>query len=457
MSEQIIADAGPGQSAEPAHRAGGIGKAAGKAAVTVSKAIGRYRWTICGLLFFSTTINYMDRQVLGLLKSTLMGDMGWTESDFGDIVAAFSLAYAFGYIGCGRLMDKIGIRIGLPAAVAGWSFFACVHAFMGSVFGFKMARAGLGLTEGGNFPASIKAVSEWFPAKERALATGIFNAGSNVGAVVAPILVPILLVAYGWQAAFLVTGGIGFFWVIAWLLIYRKPEDHPKLTAEELAYIRSDPVLPQENIPWIKLLSYRGTWANIVGTCFSAPVWWFYLNWVPGFLNKQYGVNLFGAMLPLIIIYTMADFGSVGGGWFSSHLIKRGVKPLRARKLTFLVCGLCVLPVFFASTVSSMWVAVLLIGIAASAHQGYSANVYTIVSDTMPRNAVGSVVGIGGFCAYFVGMFVSMGVGRLLDATGGNYQVLFGIASVLYLVGLAIMHFILPKTGSGMTPAGIEV
>ncbi|WP_424139724.1 MFS transporter [Roseomonas chloroacetimidivorans] len=419
--------------------------------------VGRYRWTICGLLFFSTTINYMDRQVLGLLKTTLMGDLKWTESDFGDIVAAFSLFYAFGYIGVGRLLDKVGIRLGLPAAVAAWSFFACVHALMGSVLGFKIARAGLGLSEGGNFPASIKAVSEWFPAKERALATGIFNAGSNVGAVVAPIIVPLLLMVWGWQGAFLVTGGIGFIWVVVWLAMYRKPEEHPKVSAAELSYIRSDPVAAQISLPWLQLLRYRGTWANIVGTCFSAPVWWFYLNWVPGFLSKQYGVNLFGAILPLIIIYCMADVGSIGGGWLSSHLIKKGVRTLRARKIAFLVCGLCVLPVFFASQVSNMWAAVLLIGIAASAHQGYSANVYTIVSDTMPQSAVGSVVGIGGFCAYIVGMFVSIGVGRLLDATNGNYHVLFAIASVLYLVGLLIMHLILPKTGSGRTPAGIEV
>ncbi|TBW40843.1 MFS transporter [Siculibacillus lacustris] len=434
----------------------GTAATASFAAAALTK-VGRYRWTICGLLFFSTTINYMDRQVLGLLKPTLMGELHWSESDFGDIVAAFSLFYAFGYVGVGRLMDKIGVRIGLPAAVAGWSLFACVHAFMGSVIGFKFARAGLGITEGGNFPASIKTISEWFPAKERALATGIFNAGSNVGAVVAPIIVPLIMLTWGWQAAFLITGSIGFLWVIVWALVYKRPEDHPKVSAAELAYIRSDPVQPTVHIPWLQLLRYRGTWANIVGTCFSAPVWWFYLNWVPGFLNKQYGLNLMAAMLPLILIYTMADIGSIGGGWLSSTLIKRGVKTLRARKITFLVCGLCVVPVFMASQVTNVWVAVALIGVAASAHQGYSANVYTIVSDTMPQNAVGSVVGIGGFCAYIVGMFVSMGVGRLLDATGGNYHVLFAIASSLYLIGLVIMHFILPKTGSGRTPAGIEV
>jgi len=419
--------------------------------------IGYYRWTICALLFFATTINYMDRQVIGLLKPTLMGDLHWTETDFGDIVATFSLFYAFGYVGLGRLMDKVGVRLGLSCSVAVWSVFACLHAAMSSVLGFKFVRGGLGLAEGGNFPACIKSVAEWFPVKERALATGIFNAGSNVGAVAAPIIVPLLLLFASWRVAFLVTGGIGFAWVIAWHMIYRKPEEQPKLSAAELAYIRSDPVTDQVRIPWLQLLAYRGTWANIVGTCLSAPVWWFYLNWVPGFLSKRFDVNLMDAMLPLIAIYCMADIGSVGGGWLSSHLIKRGVKTLRARKITFLVCGLCVLPVFLAADVTNLWLAVLLIGVAASAHQGYSANVYTIVSDTMPQSAVGSVVGIGGFCAYIVSMFVSMGVGRLLDATNGNYRILFGIASSLYLIGLVIMHLILPKTGSGKTPAGIEV
>jgi ACS family hexuronate transporter-like MFS transporter len=435
---------------------GTVAVAPGMATKMVTK-IGYYRWTICALLFFATTINYMDRQVIGLLKPTLMGDLHWTETDFGDIVATFSLFYAFGYVGLGRLMDKVGVRLGLSCSVAVWSVFACLHAAMSSVLGFKFVRGGLGLAEGGNFPACIKSVAEWFPVKERALATGIFNAGSNVGAVAAPIIVPLLLLFASWRVAFLVTGGIGFAWVIAWHMIYRKPEEQPKLSAAELAYIRSDPVTDQVRIPWLQLLAYRGTWANIVGTCLSAPVWWFYLNWVPGFLSKRFDVNLMDAMLPLIAIYCMADVGSVGGGWLSSHLIKRGVKTLRARKITFLVCGLCVLPVFLAADVTNLWLAVLLIGVAASAHQGYSANVYTIVSDTMPQSAVGSVVGIGGFCAYIVSMFVSMGVGRLLDATNGNYRILFGIASSLYLIGLVIMHLILPKTGSGKTPAGIEV
>lgn len=435
---------------------GDVGLAQGLAR-TVATRIGHYRWTICALLFFATTINYMDRQVIGLLKPTLMGELHWSESDFGDIVAAFSLFYAFGYVGVGRLIDKIGVRWGLAGSATAWSLFAALHAAMGSVMGFKVARAGLGLSEGGNFPSAIKTVAEWFPVKERALATGIFNAGSNVGAVVAPIIVPLLVIFWGWQAAFVVTGAIGFIWVAAWLLMYKTPEQHPRVSAAELAYIRSDPVPPTVKIPWIQLLRYRGTWANIIGTCFSAPVWWFYLNWVPGFLSKQYGLNLMAAALPLIVIYCMADVGSIGGGWLSSTLIRRGVKTLRARKIAFLVCGLCVVPVFMASQVTNVWMAVLLIGVAASAHQGYSANVYTIVSDTMPQNAVASVVGIGGFCAYIVGMFVSMGVGRLLDATHGNYHILFAIASSLYLIGLLGMHLVLPKSGSGLTPAGIEV
>jgi ACS family hexuronate transporter-like MFS transporter len=425
-------------------------------ATKVMATIGHYRWTICALLFFATTINYMDRQIFGLLKPTLMMQLHWSESNFGDIVACFSLFYAFGYIGVGRLMDKVGVKLGLAGSVASWSFFACVHAFMSTVLGFKVARACLGLSEGGNFPASIKTVAEWFPAKERALATGIFNAGSNVGAIVSPIIVPIIVLYWGWRPAFIVTGSIGFIWVLAWALIYKKPQENPKLSAAELAYITSDPVLPEVRIPWIQLLGYRGTWANIVGTCMSAPVWWFYLNWVPGFLSKRFNINMMEAMLPLVTIYCMADVGSIAGGWFSSHLIKKGVRTLRARKIAFLVCGLCVVPVFMAADVTNLWAAVLLIGVAASAHQGYSANCYTIVSDTMPHNAVGSVVGIGGFSAYMVSVLVSMGVGRLLDATHGNYHILFVIASSMYLIGLLIMHLILPKAGSGLTPAGIE-
>ncbi len=426
-------------------------------ATRIGKKLGPYRWTVCALLFFATTITYLDRQVVGVLKPTLMSDLHWTESDFGDIIAIFSLFYAFGYVGVGRIIDKIGVRFGLAGAVAIWGLFGTLNAAVGTVLGFQVIRAGLGLAEGGNFPSCIKTVSEWFPARERALATGIFNAGSNVGAVVAPIIVPLILMVWGWQVCFLVTGGLALVWVVVWLAIYKRPEDQPNLSAAELAYIRTDQVIEQAHVPWLRLLGYRGTWAYIAGTCFSAPVWWFYLNWVPGFLSKRFGVNLLEAMLPLVVIYCMADIGSVGGGWLSSHLIKRGFKVLQARKVAFLVTGLCVVPVFMASQVSDVWWAVVLIGVAASAHQGYSANVYTIVSDTIPQSSVGSVVGIGGFFGYIVSTFVSVGVGRLLDATHDNYTILFAIASSMYLIGLVVMHVILPKSGSGKTPAGVEV
>ncbi|MDR3435915.1 MFS transporter [Telmatospirillum sp.] len=411
----------------------------------VMAKIGNYRWTICALLFFATTINYMDRQVLGLLKPSMMKDLGWTETDFGDIVATFSFMYALGYVGMGRFMDKIGVKRGLPIAVAGWSVFACLHGLMSSVTGFKIARGGLGLMEGGNFPASISTIAEWFPGKERALATGLFNAGSNIGAVVTPIILPLIVAAFGWQLAFVITGSLGFIWVICWKLLYEHPEQQKRLSSAELAYIRSDPIIPEKKVPWISLLAYRGTWAYIVGMLMSSPVWWFYLNWVPGYLNKQFGVNMMAAMAPLVTIYVLADIGSVGGGWLSSHLIKRGMRTLKARRIAMACMALCVVPVAAVSQVPNLWAAVLLISVAAAAHQGFAANLYTVVSDTVPSNAVSSVVGIGGFAAGISGMFVALAVGRILDATHGNYMVLFIGASVIYPTAVFIMHLIMPK------------
>ncbi len=415
------------------------------AMATAVQKIGNYRWTICALLFFSTTINYMDRQILGLLKPLLMQDLGWSETDFGDIVAVFSLAYAFGYVGMGRFMDKAGVKIGLPIAVAGWSLFAALHGLMSTVFGFKIARGGLGLMEGGNFPASVSTIREWFPAKERALATGIFNAGSNIGAVITPIILPIMVALVGWQLAFVITGALGLIWVIAWMIFYDHPAKHPRLSAAERAYITSDPYVPEKPVPWISLLGYRGTWAYLVGMLLSSPVWWFYLNWVPGYLNKQFGVNMMAAMAPLVTIYFFADFGSIGGGWLSSHLIKRGMRTLRARRIAIFTAAACVVPVAFVSQVSSLWAAVALISLAAAAHQGFAANLYTIVSDTVPSNAVSSVVGIGGFAAGIWGMFTALAIGRILDASGGNYMVLFIGASSIYPIAVIIMHLILPK------------
>ncbi|TBW37635.1 MFS transporter [Siculibacillus lacustris] len=420
----------------------------------VVEKVGHYRWTICALLFFSTTINYMDRQVLGLLKPLLMKDLVWTETDFGDIVAAFSLMYALGYVGMGRFMDKVGVKIGLPIAVVGWSIFACLQGLMSTVLGFKVARGGLGLMEGGNFPASISTIREWFPAKERALATGLFNAGSNIGAVVTPIILPLIVALVGWQLAFIVVGALGFIWVVAWGILYEHPEQQKLLSAAELAYVRSDPIIAETKVPWLSLLTYRGTWAYLVGMLMSSPVWWFYLNWVPGYLNKQYGVNLMAAMAPLVTIYFLADVGSIGGGWISSHLIKGGMRTLRARRIAMFCMAGCVVPVALVSQVSNMWAAVLLISLAAAAHQGFAANLYTIVSDTIPANAVSSVVGIGGFAAGIAGMFVALAVGRILDATGGNYMVLFVGASVMYPTAVFIMHLILPKYAR--TEAGTE-
>lgn len=411
----------------------------------VLQKVGYYRWTICGLLFFATTINYMDRQILGLLKPLLMQDLHWTETDFGDIVAAFSLMYAFGYAGMGRFMDKVGIKVGLPIAVAGWSVFAAMHGLMSTVMGFKIARGGLGLMEGGNFPASISAIREWFPAKERALATGIFNAGSNIGAVITPIILPLLVAAFGWQASFIVTGSLGFVWVVLWVVLYEHPEKEKRLAAAERAYITSDPQPVEQKVPWLSLLTYRGTWAYMVGMLMTSPVWWFYLNWVPGYLNKQFGVNMMAAMAPLVTIYFFADFGSVGGGWISSHLIKNGMRTLLARRIAIFFVAACVVPVAFVSQTGSLWVAVALISLAAAAHQGFSANLYTLVSDTVPSNAVSSVVGIGGFAGGIWGMFTALAVGRVLDATGGNYMALFIGASIMYPLAVFIMHLILPK------------
>lgn len=425
----------------------GISSAAsGLASKTIEK-VGHYRWTICGLLFFATTINYMDRQILGLLKPLLMQDLGWTETDFGDIVAVFSLMYAFGYAGMGRFMDKVGIKIGLPIAVTGWSIFAAMHGLMSTVTGFKIARGGLGIMEGGNFPASISAIREWFPAKERALATGIFNAGSNIGAVVTPIILPVLVAAFGWQVSFLITGCLGFIWVVLWVLLYEHPEKQRHLSAAERAYIASDRPAPvvEQKVPWLSLLAYRGTWAYMVGMLMTSPVWWFYLNWVPGYLNKQFGVNMMAAMAPLVTIYFFADFGSIGGGWLSSHLIKKGMRTLRARRVAIFTVAACVVPVALVSQVSHLWIAVGLISLAAAAHQGFSANLYTLVSDTVPSNAVSSVVGIGGFAGGIWGMFTALAIGRILDATGGNYMVLFLGASAVYPLAVFIMHLILPK------------
>lgn len=408
------------------------------------ETIGKYRWVICTLLFFATTINYVDRSIMGVLAPTLRDEIGWTDQEYGYISAAFTQAYAIGFIFAGWFIDKVGSRLGYSIYLTLWSIAAAAHALARSAFGFGLARFGLGLGESGNFPAAIKTVAEWFPKKERALATGIFNAGSNVGAVLAPLVVPWLALNWGWQSAFMITGLVGLVWVLFWWPVYRKPAEHPKLSKTELAYIESDPPDPPVKIPWLKLIPLKQTWAFAIGKFLTDAIWWFYLFWFPLFMNDRFGINLAGIGLPMITVYLMADVGSVGGGWLSSSLLKRNWTVNAARKTAMLICALCILPVSMAPHVSGAWVAVFLIGVATAAHQGFSANIFTTTSDMFPRKAVGSVVGIGGFAGAMGGVFMNLGAGWLKENTG-SYEIMFAIAGVVYLLALLIMHLLVPK------------
>ncbi len=406
--------------------------------------IGNYRWVICALLFFATTINYVDRAVLGVLAPTLRTEIGWTDQEYGYISAAFTLAYAIGFIIAGWFIDKVGTRIGYSVYLTLWSLAAAAHALVRSAFGFGVARFALGIGESGNFPAAIKTVAEWFPKKERALATGIFNAGSNVGAVLAPLVVPWIALTWGWQEAFIFTGLAGLIWVAFWLPVYRRPAEHPKLSKTELAHIESDPPDPPAKIAWVRLLQLKQTWAFASGKFLTDAIWWFYLFWFPLFMNDRFGVDLRTIGPPMIIVYLLADVGSVGGGWFSSFLMKRNWTVNAARKTAMLVCAILILPVALAPHVSGEWVAVMLIGVAAAAHQGFSANIFTLTSDMFPRKAVGSVVGIGGFAGAMGGFFMNLGAGWLKQNTG-SYEIMFAIAGIVYLLALLIMHLLVPK------------
>ena len=413
---------------------------------TVSERIGRYRWVICGLLFFATTVNYVDRQVLGILSKDLKLAIGWTEVDYGNIVAAFNAAYAFGLLLAGRLMDRIGTRVGYALAIVWWSLAAMGHALAHTPFGFGVARVALGIGESGNFPAAIKTVAEWFPKKERALATGIFNAGSNVGAIVAPLTVPWIATHLGWRWAFLLTGAIGLVWLLFWLPTYRRPEQHPKVTAAELDYIHSDPPDPPAiRVPWVRLIPHRQTSAFAIAKYLTDPIWWFYLYWVPNFLRDRHGLDLTTIGPPLIVIYVIADVGSIGGGWLSSTFIKRGWTINRARKTAMLICALAVTPIILAANVKSLWVAVGLIGLAAAAHQGWSCNLFTTTSDMFPRQAVGSVVGMGGMAGALGGATLAVATGYILESTHQNYTIVFLIAGSAYLVALLVIQLLAPQ------------
>lgn len=417
---------------------------------TVRIFAGRFRWVICALLFFGVTKNYMDRQVLGVLKGTLQHDLGWNDIDYGNLVFAFQAAYAVGMIFVGRLIDRLGTRVGYAVAMVFWSLASMGHAVANSLAGFMVARCALGFGEAGVFPASIKCVAEWFPKKERALATGIFNAGTNVGAMVTPLLVPWIVVHWGWRWAFICTGALGVAWLILWLLLYRKPREHPLCTESEREYIDSDEEISYGKIQWAQLLPHRQTWAFAAGKFMVDPIWWFYLFWIPDYLQREHGLHLTQIGLPILVIYAISDAGSVAGGWLSSILIRRGFSVNAARKSAMFVCALSVLPIAIVYRISGLWPATLLIGLAAAGHQGFSANLFTLASDLFPSRAVGSVVGIGGMAGAIGGMLIAEIVGHVLQWTG-SYGVPFFIAASAYLIALMFIHILSPA----LTPAPI--
>ena len=406
--------------------------------------IGRCRWLICALLFFAATLNYLDRQVIATLKPTLTGQLGWSEIDYSNIVFAFQLAYAIALIIAGRAMDRLGTRKGFSLAVVFWSVAAMAHAVVSSVLGFIVVRFALGLGEAANFPAAIKTVAEWFPKKERALATGIFNAGTNVGIIIAALTVPWIALNLGWRWTFVMTGGVGFVWLFFWLSLYRRPEEHSQLSKAELDYIRSDPPEPTGKVPWARLLPHRQTWAFAIGKFLTDPIWWFYLFWLPDFFFKRFALDLKSIGLPLMTVYIIADVGSVAGGWLSSSLIKRGWSVNAGRKFAMLLCAICVVPIIFAARTPNKWVAVMLVGLAAAAHQGWSANLFTTASDMFPRQAVGSIVGIGGMMGAIGGMVIAKAAGYILTFTG-SYLSLFIVAATSYLLALLVIHLLVPR------------
>jgi len=427
----------------------------------MEQKIGRYRWTICSLVFFATTINYLDRAVISLLKSTLTTELKWDDADYTNVEIAFKVSYAIGLLLAGRFIDKVGTKKGYAWATGLWSIAAVLHAAAKSVFGFSVARAALGVTEAGNFPAAIKTVAEWFPRKERALATGLFNSGANIGAIVAPLSVPFIAAAYGWQWAFIATGILGFVWLYFWNKHYYKPSEHPKLSAAELAYINSDSdaiaegdALQTKSFSWAALLKYKQTWAFAIGKLLTDPIWWFYLFWLPDFLESQYQIKGTAIALPVAAVYTMSAVGSVFGGWLPMFLIKNNWPVFKARKSSMLLYAFLVLPILFAQVLGgmNMWLAVFVIGIAAAAHQAWSANIFTTVSDMFPKRAVGSVTGIGGMFGAIGGILLSMAVQknlfvhyRSIGEIETAYYIMFIVCGSAYLLAWVIMHLLVPK------------
>jgi ACS family hexuronate transporter-like MFS transporter len=453
----------------------------------VAAKIGGYRWKICGLLFFATTLNYMDRQVLGLLKPTLQDPMrgiGLTEVQFAAIVSVFSAAYAIGLLLAGNFIDKVGTRVGYAVALIIWTSAAIGHSLAGvaavtgslhrmaaglasglrhvpalgsahwvssmanlsgAVISFGIARFVLGLGEAGNFPAAIKAVAEWFPRKERALATGIFNSGTNIGATLAPFAVGFLLYRLGWQYAFLTTSAFAIIWLILWLTLYRSPAENPRVSAAELAYINKGSEEAASKIAWSRLIPHRQTWAFITGKVMTDPIWWFYLYWLPGFLNARFGLTVTRMGLPLLVIYNVCTFGSVFGGWLPARFISMGWSVNRARKTAMLLYALAITPIMFVGRAHTLWQAVALISLATAAHQAWSANLWTLPSDMFPRRAVASVAGIGACAGSLSMMFFGLFIGFVLQLTHGNYVPVFLLAGSAYLVAIGVIHLLAPR------------
>ena len=420
-------------------------------APTSQSSPGNFRWVILTILFGATTINYMDRFLLGVLKPTIVQDLHWTETDYANVVFCFQLAYAIGLLFVSRLIDRIGVRAGLALVVGMCAVATASHSLVSSAMGFCLARFALGFGEAGTWPGCVKTIGEWFPKKERALGNGVINAGSSVGATVTPLVVPVILKLVAWPLTFLFTAALDVIWFCVWLIVYRTPDKHPWLKKSELAYIRSDVNPPTGNVSWLQLFRHRQTWAFLMAKGLSDPVWWFFLFWIPGFLAKQYNLASGSAAhsaeamaLPVVVIYIMASGGSIGGGWLSMRLISRGWSVNAARKTVMLGCALCVVPVFTVLYPIGLWPSVLLIGLAAAAHLGFSANLFTVATDTVPKQAVGSVAGIGGLAAAVFAMFNAKLVGFVLDKTH-SYAIPFIIASSSYLVALGILHLLLPK------------
>ncbi|WP_332853026.1 MFS transporter [Duganella sp. S19_KUP01_CR8] len=450
-------------------------------AQAVGKTVGKYRWTICALLFFATTVNYLDRQVLSLLAPDLSKEFGWSNTDYANIAAAFQFVYAISMLFAGRVVDKIGTKAAYVVAITIWSLGALLHAFsvpMGegvgvllgafgivtvpSIVGFMISRAVLAVGEAGNFPAAIKATAEYFPKKERSFATGIFNSGANVGAILAPICVPLIAGIWGWQAAFIMIGMLGFVWMSVWITLYEKPDQQQRLSAQELAYIRSDQPAPVEasvapaagkKVSWFQLLKYRQTWAFAFGKFMTDGVWWFFLFWLPTYLSAQYGMKGDAIVVPLAVLYSMTMVGSIGGGWFPSYFMARGHAPYDGRMKAMLVIAFFPLVVLLAQPLGaiSFWVPVLLIGVGASAHQAWSANIFTTVSDMFPQKSVASVIGIGGMAGGIGGVLLTKLGGWVFDyyksvndiRTG--YMIMFGICALAYLVAWSVMKLLVPR------------